>query len=43
VTAPGATGFGTRLIQRVSVGDLGGGAELDFRPEGLAAVVRFKL
>jgi two-component sensor histidine kinase len=34
---------GSRLIERLASGDLGGSAELDFRPEGLRATISFAL
>ena len=37
VAAPSRSGFGTLLIQRGLSHELGGGATLDFRPEGLRA------
>jgi PAS domain S-box-containing protein len=37
VAAPARSGFGTRLLQQGLAIDLGGAAELDFRPEGLIA------
>lgn len=44
VTPPPGTGeggFGSRLIGRLAEKDLGGSAELDFRPEGLRADIEF--
>jgi len=38
-----ATGFGTKLIDRVVSYDLDGKAELTFKPEGVRAVLRFPL
>lgn len=43
VQPPGRRGFGTRLIQRTIGGELGGAAELDYRPAGLAAVLTLPL
>jgi PAS domain S-box-containing protein len=40
VAEPGRTGFGTRLIQRSLTHDLGSEASIDFRPEGVVAVLR---
>lgn len=38
---PGSAGFGTRLIRFAAERELGGRAELSYRPEGLAATVSF--
>lgn len=43
VTAPTRTGFGSRLISRLSQGDLEGRAEMDFRPDGLVVVLTFRI
>ena len=45
VSPPAASGFGMRLIRFASAGELGGGAELAFAPQGLEAriTVRLKL
>ena len=42
-TPPTRVGFGIALIQRLADGDLGGSADLDFRPEGLTATINFDL
>ena len=42
-TLPTATDVGATLIQRLTAGDLGGRADLDFRPEGLAATITFAM
>ena len=39
VTAPGARGFGSRLIEQGLAGDLGGSARLDFEPDGLRCTI----
>ena len=43
VESPGASGFGTKLIERVVGYDLDGKANLSFRPGGLRAVLSFPL
>jgi PAS domain S-box-containing protein len=40
--APGRRGFGSKLIERVVAGDLGGAAAFDYRPEGLSARLTFR-
>ena len=40
VRAPERTGFGTMLVRRSVADELGGRAELDFRPDGLRAELR---
>ena len=42
-TPPARFGVGATLIHRVAAGDLGGRADLDFRPEGLRATINFEL
>jgi PAS domain S-box-containing protein len=39
VAPPGRRGFGTRMIERALAGEEGGGARLDFRPEGLVCEI----
>ena len=39
VSPPGRRGFGSTLLERVTGKELGGSAALDFRPEGLRAVL----
>jgi PAS domain S-box-containing protein len=39
VTPPSRRGFGSTLLERVTGRELGGSARLDFRPEGLRAVL----
>lgn len=41
VRPPDQHGFGTKLIERVFAYELQGGAEIDFRPEGLRVIGRF--
>jgi len=43
VTAPTRKGFGSRLIERSLGGELKGAAVMDYRPEGLACVLRARL
>jgi PAS domain S-box-containing protein len=43
VTPPAHRGFGSKLIERVVGGDLGGRAEVDYRAEGLQARLAFRL
>ena len=43
VTAPTRKGFGSRLIERSLGGELKGAATMDYRPEGLACVLRARL
>ncbi len=43
VRPPDHTGFGTVLVRRSLADELGGQAELDFRPDGLHAVLRAPL
>ena len=43
VEPPETAGFGTRMIERASEYELGGGAELRFDPEGLRCAIRFPL
>jgi two-component sensor histidine kinase len=40
VSRPTRNGFGTRLIQRNLAHDLGGGATIDYRPQGVVSVIR---
>ena len=40
---PAASGFGMRLIRFASAGELGGGAELAFAPQGLQAGTALRL
>jgi PAS domain S-box-containing protein len=40
--APRRRGFGSKLIERVVAGDLGGRAAFDYRPEGLSARLTFR-
>jgi two-component sensor histidine kinase len=40
VSLPTRKGFGTRLIQRNLAHDLGGGASVEYRPQGVVAVIR---
>jgi PAS domain S-box-containing protein len=40
VSQPTRKGFGTRLIQRNLAHDLGGDATIDYRPQGVVAVIR---
>jgi two-component sensor histidine kinase len=40
VSRPTRKGFGTRLIQRNLAHDLGGDASIDYRPQGVVAVIR---
>ena len=40
VSPPTRSGFGTRLIQRNLAHDLGGGATIDYRPQGVVSVIR---
>ena len=40
VSRPTRSGFGTRLIQRNLAHDLGGGATIDYRPQGVVSVIR---
>jgi len=42
VTPPSRTGFGSRLIATSLKGDLGGTVDLDYRPEGFQARLRFR-
>ncbi len=42
VEAPTRTGFGSRLIATSLKGDLRGGADLDYAPEGLRATLTFR-
>ena len=39
--APVGKGFGSRLIERASVYELGGNAELDYAPSGLVCTITF--
>jgi two-component sensor histidine kinase len=41
VLPPAQYGFGSKLIDRLARGDLGGEANMDFKPEGLVATLRF--
>jgi two-component sensor histidine kinase len=43
VTAPSNRGFGTRLIERGLAADLGGSAEIEFRPGGVVCTVEAPL
>jgi PAS domain S-box-containing protein len=43
VTAPTRTGFGTKLIQRMTAYELRGDADLDFAPTGVRCRIRFPL
>lgn len=43
VAPPTRQGFGSRLIQRGLVYELGGRADLDYRPDGLRCVIEFPL
>jgi two-component sensor histidine kinase len=43
VHQPTRTGFGTRLIQRNLAHDLGGEATIEYRPQGVIAVIRSPL
>jgi PAS domain S-box-containing protein len=43
VTPPERRGFGSRLIERGLESDLGGGAKLDFEPDGLRCTIRASL
>ena len=43
VLPPAASGFGTKLIERVLAMDGDGGAELDFDPRGVRCVLRGKI
>ena len=40
VSRPTRSGFGSRLIQRNLAHDLGGGATIDYRPQGVVSVIR---
>ena len=43
VSRPTCSGFGSRLIQRNLAHDLGGGATIDYRPQGVVSVIRSPL
>ncbi|WP_372619893.1 sensor histidine kinase [Falsiroseomonas sp.] len=43
VSAPPRRGFGTRLVERSVVNELGGRLETEYRPEGLVLRMRFRL